>query len=84
MLYNEYVEKVVENLNKHLISCAISYSLGMKCLTMYFERFDWNVQINTRILESGYYYEVPPIICAEEILADIKRKWIKQIMVLDI
>lgn len=84
MPYNEYVEKVVENLNEHLINCAISYSSGMECLTMYFRRFDCNVWIDTKILKRCYDYEVTPIICAKEILAYVKQEWIKQIMALDI
>lgn len=74
--YNIYVEQVVENLNNHLINCTIYYSLDMKCLKIYFERFDWDARIDTKILESSYYYEVPPIICAEEIVAYVKREWI--------
>lgn len=57
--YNIYVEQVVENLNNHLINCTIYYSLDMKCLKIYFERFDWDARIDTKILESSYYYEVP-------------------------
>lgn len=51
---------------------------------MYFRRFDWNVWINTDILRNNYYYEIPPIICSKEILAHVKREWIKRIMALDI
>ena len=84
MPYSEYVEKVVKNLNEHLINCAISYSSGMKCLTMYFRCFDYNVWIDTEILTRCYYYGVLPIICAKEILAYVKQEWIKKIMVLGI